>query len=256
VSRKPGRVHPVGVAVKGAVGVLWVDELTIGSVARASIFVCSGVGCCTYTTVPSARMNAWTGVSSLTPTVGNHQLCLVRITRSTLVISRGRHKCSRARHLLAFASLLRLGIARGSSCHAVPGGLQVPSRWRSRQPRRVRLMYDHGVRSCRRWLHAYAHSGRSQWETAGPASRRRPWHPAPSGWDAGRKSNVVRFRANCTTGASQVLQTAGVPTPAYAVTPMLLHIGVSYGSTPVTAITSAVTGTTAGVTADPHDLPY
>jgi hypothetical protein len=37
---------------------------------------------------------------------------------------------------------------------------------------------------------------------------------------------------------------------------MLLHIGVSYGSTPVTPITSAVTGTTAGVTADPHDLPY
>ena len=34
-------------------------------------------------------MNAWTGVSSSTPTVGNHQLCLVRITRSTRVISRG-----------------------------------------------------------------------------------------------------------------------------------------------------------------------
>jgi hypothetical protein len=52
---------------------------------------------------------------------------------------------------------------------------------------------------------------------------------------AGQSWRVVG--PNCTTGALQVLQDAGVAAPAWAQSPMLLHLGVNYGYE-VTAVTS------------------
>jgi hypothetical protein len=57
---------------------------------------------------------------------------------------------------------------------------------------------------------------------------------------------------NCTTAATQVLEAGGASVPAFARSPLLLHLGVNYGWGPIAGIGSAYAGTTAGVESDPH----
>ncbi len=56
---------------------------------------------------------------------------------------------------------------------------------------------------------------------------------------------------NCTTVATRLLEAGGVAVPGYAQTPLLLHLGVSYGWAPLNVVTTGAVGATAGVGSSP-----
>jgi hypothetical protein len=63
---------------------------------------------------------------------------------------------------------------------------------------------------------------------------------------SGGKELWSELGPNCTTAANTFLDAAGASTPAYAQTPMLLHLGVNYGWSPVSGAAGALSSTVAG----------